>query len=818
MQCDSRVERAVGVISMATAKRAQQQRQRQRRRPPQWCAVAPRRTAQLLLPLLLLACLPHALAAGGGAAAAKPAPAATAAPAAPAAFADFALPLPAGMYNPSLVAHRGAAYLVARTTRVRRDAGGLKWIVNRAHLCALPDARAGLARAGGAWRCAPFDPWRGAHAECRWGSSAYRPPWEATGVDDTKLFLWPGRGVWAITGRRPAPPPEEEERRRAGGNATAGWCKQPVVWRQYLIQLAPEGGDIDLTRWAARPPAAPPGVVWAADGDGGGDGGGGGAPKQQQQQSQTKKSKPGARRRRQRRRLLAGVWGAPWEYIGHHNQPLLASEDELLRLADELAAEAAAARRAARRAALEAGAAPAHIVEMAERQMAAAYGASAAAAAAAAPGGSGGKQAADKQQQKQQVLGPDGRPVPRGRLLIGAPAPEARARGRGAYDGGDDDEADLPGWGDAAEVVAPHGVMSETGRGTFLLRPVPRQQKRQRQQKRRRCRRRRRLMAVAADEGLGPERRLLAGDGDGGGGDGGNSGGGNTQQQLDEQRRQRQRRRRAWRARLEADDARRYAAASAAASAAPAAGSGWGALWGAPPLELSIADAKAVYGKRHSVYEKNWMPLALDDDLYVIYSVGPRHRAYRLRPDGVAEPLGGADADAAASAAAARVFGALGAPLDKLHGGPPVVRVDAAQWAAEDPVKDPRAAAAIKVRSVSLGHVEGGVDRHCAAATLTLAGLNSPSYPSPTQPRQPLIHHQGDAVVLPRRAALLDGARRRQGRPRVPPLPLQDGAGAALCALGRVRRAAARGRRRALPRRRVRLGARGRAAARRRCW
>jgi hypothetical protein len=51
-------------------------------------------------------------------------------------------------------------------------------------------------------RCADFDPWRGSYGDqCRWGSPSWKVPWEAWGVDDTKLFRWPGRGVWALTGR-----------------------------------------------------------------------------------------------------------------------------------------------------------------------------------------------------------------------------------------------------------------------------------------------------------------------------------------------------------------------------------------------------------------------------------------------------------------------------------------------------------------------------------------------------------------------------------------------------------------------------------------
>ncbi len=52
----------------------------------------------------------------------------------------------------------------------------------------------------------------------RIGSTTY------TGVDDTKLFVWPGRGLFAITGRHEeAQDPEGE-------------CGQ-YNWMQYLVQV-----------------------------------------------------------------------------------------------------------------------------------------------------------------------------------------------------------------------------------------------------------------------------------------------------------------------------------------------------------------------------------------------------------------------------------------------------------------------------------------------------------------------------------------------------------------------------------------------------
>ena len=48
-----------------------------------------------------------------------------------------------------------------------------------------------------------------------------------TGVDDTKLFVWPGKGLYAITGRHQEVP----------HNASDPFCKQ-FIWRQYLALVS----------------------------------------------------------------------------------------------------------------------------------------------------------------------------------------------------------------------------------------------------------------------------------------------------------------------------------------------------------------------------------------------------------------------------------------------------------------------------------------------------------------------------------------------------------------------------------------------------
>jgi hypothetical protein len=56
--------------------------------------------------------------------------------------------------------------------------------------------------------CLRFDPFNGDYRECMWRGLV-----DTRGIEDPKLFVWPGRGVYAVFNRKPrAPPP-----RAAGG-------------------------------------------------------------------------------------------------------------------------------------------------------------------------------------------------------------------------------------------------------------------------------------------------------------------------------------------------------------------------------------------------------------------------------------------------------------------------------------------------------------------------------------------------------------------------------------------------------------------------
>lgn len=52
-----------------------------------------------------------------------------------AALQDLKIKTEQGIYNPSLVYYQGEAVFVARSTQLRWDTTGLKWIMNKAYLC-----------------------------------------------------------------------------------------------------------------------------------------------------------------------------------------------------------------------------------------------------------------------------------------------------------------------------------------------------------------------------------------------------------------------------------------------------------------------------------------------------------------------------------------------------------------------------------------------------------------------------------------------------------------------------------------------------------
>ncbi|GBF90507.1 hypothetical protein Rsub_03503 [Raphidocelis subcapitata] len=153
--------------------------------------------------------------------------AAAAGAAAPAGPVDVQLSLGEYFFNPSVVAHRGVYLSTARTAEMKRiDA--TNWWFNGAYICT--SAAADFAASS----CRSFDPWQGRFQECLWGSERKVAEVDTEGLEDPKLFVWPGRGVYAVFGRKP----------QALG--ASPFCRDPV-FVQFMMQVLSEEGSGEWT-------------------------------------------------------------------------------------------------------------------------------------------------------------------------------------------------------------------------------------------------------------------------------------------------------------------------------------------------------------------------------------------------------------------------------------------------------------------------------------------------------------------------------------------------------------------------------------------
>lgn len=127
-----------------------------------------------------------------------------------------------GWYNPSLVNYDGKFMSMAkRTERESRD--DKSWWLNTIFLCG-PDSDAQRLA------CARWDPWATAkvnYTECEYTTDIRNGRVDNSGLGDVKLWTWPGRGVYAIFGRKP-------QRAAAGGSK---YCDQLVVYQQFIAQV-----------------------------------------------------------------------------------------------------------------------------------------------------------------------------------------------------------------------------------------------------------------------------------------------------------------------------------------------------------------------------------------------------------------------------------------------------------------------------------------------------------------------------------------------------------------------------------------------------
>lgn len=60
--------------------------------------------------------------------------------------------------------------------------------------------------------------------ECLWGSERKVADVDTQGVEDPKLFVWPGKGVYAVFGRKPE------------ALGASPYCKDPI-FVQFLVQV-----------------------------------------------------------------------------------------------------------------------------------------------------------------------------------------------------------------------------------------------------------------------------------------------------------------------------------------------------------------------------------------------------------------------------------------------------------------------------------------------------------------------------------------------------------------------------------------------------
>lgn len=82
--------------------------------------------------------------------------------------------------------------------------------------------------------CADFDPrpW----SECLWSQG-----FEGTGVEDPRLIVWPGKGLYVMFGSKPWPVDPSGTRLDAAGTA----CDGPWAFQQFLMRLQPYGDKGD---------------------------------------------------------------------------------------------------------------------------------------------------------------------------------------------------------------------------------------------------------------------------------------------------------------------------------------------------------------------------------------------------------------------------------------------------------------------------------------------------------------------------------------------------------------------------------------------
>ncbi|WIA17508.1 hypothetical protein OEZ85_014343 [Tetradesmus obliquus] len=110
------------------------------------------------------------------------------------------------LFNPSVVQYGGSYYAATRSLQ-KKQIGEIEWWLSGAHLCKADGNQPSFKGSS----CSLFDPWKDRNLSYR---DCIKPPLkpgekkpkkqrDAKGIEDPKLFVWPGKGVYATYNRKP---------------------------------------------------------------------------------------------------------------------------------------------------------------------------------------------------------------------------------------------------------------------------------------------------------------------------------------------------------------------------------------------------------------------------------------------------------------------------------------------------------------------------------------------------------------------------------------------------------------------------------------
>ncbi|GBF90502.1 hypothetical protein Rsub_03498 [Raphidocelis subcapitata] len=153
------------------------------------------------------------------------------------------------LFNPSVVALPGGGYMAGARTAWMKGVAGRWWWMNAAYLCRDDDVNFSSPV------CLRFDPFKGGYRECMWRGMV-----DTKGIEDPKLFAWPGRGVFAVFNRKPRAPGLPPANGNGGGGLGGGGAlKAPVAAEDVLC---PADAPM-LQQWLVAVAPSPAAGTWA---------------------------------------------------------------------------------------------------------------------------------------------------------------------------------------------------------------------------------------------------------------------------------------------------------------------------------------------------------------------------------------------------------------------------------------------------------------------------------------------------------------------------------------------------------------------------